>query len=286
MTARAWLNWGLLILLVALALLVWLRPGQTPSGEIRLTSLEPDAVTRIRIQRANQPAIELARQDRQWQLTMPMELPANEVRVGTLLNLTEQTSEQRYPAAKLKLNQYGLAHPLVSVTLNDQTFALGKINPVSYQRYVRVGEHVYLISDTLAALETAEAASYVAPKLLPADAEIVGLKLPKLALERGKDGGWTSSPALPEASIHALLDAWRQAQAYVVGTYKQAATTSPPRQIRIRLADDREISFQIIAREPELILARPKLGIQYRLPADAVGSLLDPQARSAAGYSR
>jgi uncharacterized protein DUF4340 len=282
MTARAWLNTGLLALLVGLALIVWLRPGQKPEADTSIASLDPDVVTRIQIQRAGKPTIALERQDGQWSLTAPIALPANEVRVGTLLNLAEKTSESRYDAAELKLAKYGLAEPKVSVMLNDRAFVFGDINPVTYQRYVRVGDRVYLISDDLIDLDTAEAAAYASPKLLPAGSEIRALNLPYVRLEREDDGRWRrSSDALSPAEIHTLLDAWRKAHAYRVASLKKNSTRRSRERIVVTLTDGREVEFAIIARKPELILARPQLGIQYHLPPDAVSSVLRPESRAA-----
>lgn len=281
MSARARLNLGLLILLGGLALLAWLRPNQAPA-EFSLTKLDPSTVARIRIQRADKPTIEITRQNRQWRLTAPITLPANEVRVGALLDLAEVTSETRYDAAELELDKYGLADPVVSIMLNDQAFSFGNINPVTYRRYVQVEDSVYLISSAMAELETADAAAYVAPKLLPASSEIRALALPDLELERAENGGWqSSSRKFSQAGIEARVDAWREAQAYQVTAYRKGENARFPERAAIELVNGQKLIFAIVAREPELILARPRLGIQYHLPAQAAGPMLDPGSHAA-----
>ncbi len=281
MTARAWLNTGLLVLLTGLALILWLRPGQEPETPTPIASLDPDAVTRIQIQRAGKPTIVLERQDGHWSLTAPIALPANEVRVGTLLNLAETTSESRYDAAELELAKYGLAEPKVVVMLDDRAFAFGDINPVSYRRYVQVGDRVYLISDDLIDLDIAEPATYASPKLLPAGSEVRALSLPYVRLERENDGRWRrSSDALSQYEIYTLLEAWREAQAYQVTALHKNSTRRSHKQIEITLTDGREVEFEIIARKPELILGCPRLGIQYHLPVDAASALLRPESHA------
>lgn len=280
MSARAWLNLGLLMLLGGLALLAWLRPNQAPPAEFSLTKLDPSAVTRIRIRRADKPIIEIKRQNGQWRLTAPITLPANEVRVGALLDLAQETSETRYDAAELELDKYGLADPLVSVTLNEQALAFGNINPVTYRRYVQVEDNIYLVNEAMAELETADAAAYAAPRLLPSGSEIRALALSDLKLERADDGRWqSSSKKLSQAGIEALVDSWRQAQAYQVTAYRKDEIVEAPEQAVVELADGQKLFFAVVAREPELILARPRLGVQYHLPAESAESLLDPNSR-------
>jgi hypothetical protein len=276
MSARAWVNLGLVALLAGLALMAWLRPGQSPPGEIGLITLGADKISRINIKRAAQPAIEFERRDGQWWLTSPIKMPANEIRIDAFLNLAAQTSDTKYNAIKLDLAQYGLASPKVSVTLNDQPIALGNINPVNYRRYALVGDTVYLINDDLFDLESADAASYVDLRLLPKEADIAALVLPQVTLEREKGDSWRQNPpeTLTEADIKALLTAWRDAQALRVSAYGGKPSQA---QARVKLTGGRQMLFKVIAREPELILARPKLGIQYHLLANAARSLLHPE---------
>ncbi len=275
MSPRVWLNLGLAALLIGLALLAWLRPGERPAEEHRLITLEPDTIDRIRIARAEQPTIAFERRENQWTLVSPIEMPANEVRIGELLNLAMETSDNVYRARDMDLTKYGLADPTVTVTLNDQIIDFGDINPVNYLRYVQVSNSVYLISDVMAGLETAEPASYVTPKLLPAGAELQALRLPKLALRRGKDGEWKSTAGkLAQSDIDALLDAWQAAQAYRIGTYEKDQDAGSSAKAVVILANGEQLKFNVTESEAELILSRPESGIQYHLPADAAMSLL------------
>lgn len=280
MSARACLNLGLVVLLAGLALVIWLRPGQQSPEEAHLTALDPVAITRITIRRAGHRAIVIERRNGQWWLSSPAKMPANDVRVNSLLNLALKTSDTKYKANELNLARYGLAEPQVVVTLNDQEVAFGNINPVSYRRYVLVEDTVYLISDDLYELETADAATYVTPRLLPQGVDITALKLPQVTLEQKEGGSWRQEPprVLTETEIEALLIAWRDAQALRVAAYEEQPSQA---QANVELGNSRELLFEVTAREPDLILARPDLGIQYHLPADAASSLLHPESNAA-----
>jgi hypothetical protein len=286
MAARTWLNLGLLMLVAVLALLVWLRPG-APAPEVqRLTSLNPDAITRIAIKPAKKPAIEFELRNGGWWLISPIKMPANEIRLASIINLATTTSDTRYSARKLELENYGLAEPSVMVTLNQRTLDFGDINTVTYQRYVRVGNTVQLISDDIPELATADAASYVQPALLPEKAKLRALTLPKLKLERAEDGKWISSPAgLSQAEIEALLGAWRQAQAYQVTAYQQTGQEQSHEQVTVNLASGKQYRFVVVAQAPDLVLAHPNIGIQYHLLAADAKSLLGPGVNAAAATS-
>ncbi|MGH8504218.1 MAG: DUF4340 domain-containing protein [Gammaproteobacteria bacterium] len=274
MTARAWLNLGLLTVLAALAAIAWLRPGQTPPQDARLLNLEADAIDRIAIERAGKPAVRLEKRNERWWLTSPIEIRASEARVASLLELAIKTSHARYAAAGLELARYGLAAPPVIVKLNGEAVAFGQVNPVNQRRYVQVGDTVHLINDVLFDLETAGAAAYASAALLPGDTNIRALRLPDIDINRTQSGTWASSPtALSRREIKTTLRAWRQASAIRVSAYEKRPS---PDRVTVELEDGGAIVFDVIAREPALILARPGLRLQYHLPTGTAESLLSP----------
>lgn len=278
MTARAWLNIVLLAALAGLAAVAWLRPGQTPPEEAHLLKPDLDAIDRIVIERAARPAIRFERRNERWWLTSPIEIRASEVRVGSLLELTIKTSHSRYDADSLELARYGLAEPPVTVRLDNMAVAFGRINPVNQRRYVRVGDTVHLINDVLLDLETSGAAAYAATALLPEDANIRALRLPDIEITRAKGGAWTSSPTeLPQRVIKTTLRSWRNTSAFRVSAYEKKPSRN---RVTVGVEDGAEIVFDVTAREPELILARPDLRLQYHLPTEATESLLNPVSGS------
>ena len=269
MTARAWLNIGLLAVLAGLAAVAWLRPGQT---DARLLQIDAEAVNHIVIERRRKPVIRFEKRHRQWWVTSPIVVRASPARVASVLELTITTGDTRYPAASLKLARFGLANPGVTVKLNGRPIAFGRINPVNQLRYVRTGHTVHLISDVLFDLESSGAAAYASTALLPAAVKIRALRLPDIDISRAQGSSWNTSPAaLPPRAIKNTLRAWREASAIRVGTYRKKPSGD---RITVELENGSPVVFNIVASEPELIFARPALHLQYHLPATSAASLL------------
>ncbi|HKH19864.1 MAG TPA: hypothetical protein VKB53_02975 [Gammaproteobacteria bacterium] len=222
MKGRAWLNLGLVVLLTVLALIAWFKPSQPPPAKNLLTALHSGAINSVRIQRAKQPTLEFEQQNRQWNLISPMQTSGNDVRIGALLNLATKASDTHYNAAKLKLAKYGRAKPQISVTLSARRFAFGDMNPVDSRCSVSVGNTIPLISDDPVDLETADAAAYVTPKVIPSRSKINALALPNVELTRAEDGQWTSSPdKISQVKIEALIENWFEAQAYQLTAHEK-----------------------------------------------------------------
>ncbi len=47
-------------------------------------------------------------------------------------------------------------------------------------------------------------------------------------------------------------------------------------QATVELAGGQALRFKITARKPELIMARPNLGVEYHLPVSSANSMLKP----------
>ncbi|MBA3732151.1 MAG: DUF4340 domain-containing protein, partial [Gammaproteobacteria bacterium] len=264
---------ALVALLAGLAAVAWLKPGQT---DARLLQIDAEAVNHIVIERARKPVIRLEKRHRQWWVTSPIVVRANPARVASVLELTITTGDTRYPADSLELARFGLANPGVTVKLDGKTIAFGRINPVTQLRYVQTGHTVHLISDVLFNLESSGAAAYASIALLPAVANIEALRLPDIDIRRAKDGAWTASPAaLAPRAIKNTLRAWREASAIRVGAYRKQPSGD---RVTVALENGRAMYFEVVAREAELILARPGLRLQYHLPATSAASLLPVSA--------
>lgn len=272
MTARAWLNIGLLAVLAALAAVAWLRPGQTPPEDARLLRIDADAIDRIAIERAGQPVVRLEKRHDQWWVTTPIEVRASVARVASLLELAIRTGHARYRANTLELARYGLAEPQLVVKLNGNAIAFGQINPVNQRRYVQTGHTVHLIDDVLFDLESSDAAAYASTSLLPEAVKIRALHLPDINISRAKDGAWRSSPpTLPPRMVRSTLRAWQDASAILVSAYRGKPSGDP---VTIELEHGSPMVFNVVASGREFILARPALHLQYHLPATSSATLL------------
>ncbi len=268
----------LAVLVIGLGALAYLQPGRAPEPlPPPLTRLHAGEVTRIEIARRGHPAISLQRSGRHWRITAPQSLPAEDGRIATLLAITETPSESELPAGtKDNLAKYGLAEPTVVLSLNDTRLAFGDTDPINGRRYVLLGDTVHLTEDRYFPLLDVDVAGLVSPKLLPEPGAIARLQLPELTLTRVEGGAWTLQPerkGISEDAIQTLIDSWSETRALWVTKYQAGAAQG---EVVVHMMDPKRptIHFRILARQPELILARVDLGLQYYLPQEATGQLL------------
>lgn len=277
MKRNSLINLALLLLVTLLALVVVYEPGITPPVEApRLLQLERDAVTRLRISRPGKEDVELQReQDGQWQMVQPRSLPASDYRIDSLLRITGSRSLGRFEMTQGRLAEYGLDTPAAELTLNgDIRIVFGSRTPLDHRRYVLLGETVHLINDTLYYHLIGDFPTFVSPRLLPSGESISTLSLPALQV-RWQEGRWQLTPAHDSVNpdqVTQLLDSWQHATAMQVRSYDGAEGEL----INIRLGEAHPaMTFLLTAREPDLVLARPELGIEYHFPAEAAATMLN-----------
>lgn len=274
--SRTWLNLALLVLAIALAVVAIYLPGlHTPAPSPSLTSLIPAQVTHIDIERSGQQNIRLVKGPQGWHMISPLRMAADEFRIQTLLRLTTARSQTHFTMQGEELAKFKLAAPRVRVHFNNTTLAFGGTEPLSERRYILVDQTIHLINDTSYYLLISAPTNWLSTALLPPASQVLELELPGVKAVRKKDGRWSLSPATPPISmdtVNALTAEWTHAQALQVKTYERAPAEG---SVTIRLqAEQTPIRFDIVTREPELILARPELGIQYHLAAEFVDRLL------------
>lgn len=279
MGKRTLLNLWLAAALVVLVWVVWQEPGHdTSPATIKLTRLNPATITKVVITRGNQSLV-LTRHDSTWELQQPIKITANASRVENLLHLAEAESLARFSAAGRDLVQYGLRDPEVRLRLDDTELLIGSATPLDQRRYVQVGDTIHLIADSFTYDLTSDAADYVSRDLLPRGAKIVAIDLPGGKLSRDEKGAWTLTPAASGIApdvLQKLVDEWINAQAIRVATYDRR-----PAQGTVNIVLEGEpqpLHYAIVTRQPELILARPDLGVQYSLVAEQAERLLSPPA--------
>lgn len=294
MSTRNWLNLALLGGVALLLLVVVYQPGLHKAQPLpRITALVPAHITHLRIERDGAAPIALERKAQDWIMTAPVRMPANAFRVETVLQLAQAESHARLDAATLRLAEFQLDPPRARLWLDDVELAFGAAEPLSGRRYVRVGDSVHLISDTVYFDLIGEFTAFADSALLAPDSRLTQLDLPAMRLVRLHEGGWMQAPNRaqvppePEVSmdmINALLDAWRHARAIQVRPYAAPADRSVvlDNVIFIHLEGaEQPLRFDIVSRAPELVLARADLGVEYHLPAASARKLFSLSAHAA-----
>ena len=277
LSTRGLLNVLLLAAVLGLVLIALYQPGIKPAlPPVKLTSLSPEQVQRIRIERSGKPVIVLTKEQGHWRITAPLTLPADDTRVASLLRLLQDTSQARFPAKPADLAKYKLERPALTVTFGDLPVSFGDTDPINGRRYVRIGDTVHLVTDMYYYQLDADPSAFVSPQLLPDKAQISTLALPDVTLQRDAQGHWSLHPErahLSADAIQNLLDAWRNTRALWVKPYAQG---TPLGSITVHLdAPAPDLHFDIMSKQPELVLARPDIGMQYHLSAESGAALLE-----------
>jgi hypothetical protein len=140
MQTRTRINLFLLIITGLLGLLAWLsQPPSLPS----LTELDPQQITRIRIDDLQGREISLQRLENQW---MSDDKPADPSRIGQLLKICQTPSLRRFPAPD-DLAPFGLTPAPIVMNLDDAILSFGNNDPLNGWRYVLYEDEIHLIAD-------------------------------------------------------------------------------------------------------------------------------------------
>jgi len=96
-------------------------------------------------------------------------------------------------------------------------------------------------------------------RLLPPGLSLQSLRLPSGRLEL-REGEWTVNDK-PDPRATRLVEQWRQLQAAAIKPYQPRGT--PLQKIVATTADGRTLEFFVLSIQPDIIIARPDLGLQY-----------------------
>ncbi|MEJ2651077.1 MAG: hypothetical protein P8173_04625 [Gammaproteobacteria bacterium] len=238
MGKRVLLNVWLAVALLALVWVVWKEPGHAPKPPVAKLTAMSPAAANKIVITNHNGTIILIKQAGAWQLAEPVKVAANGVRVDDLLELLQTNSLSQFPAAGHKLSEYGLAKPAVRLKINDTEILL-----------------------------------------VPPGAQIDALQLPDRKLSRNDKDEWSEVPAqkgITSEILQGLVKEWHEAQAVRVAPYEKHASQG---EVVITLAGQSQpLRFQIVARKPELVLARPEIGMQYYVASEQADRLLSVQA--------
>jgi hypothetical protein len=275
-STRTLLNLGLAVIAIGLAVLIWYRPGLVrDTGPGAITAIDPQRVTSIELTRTGAEPLAFRRRDARWVIEGALVIPADDFQVHTVLALLEANGIRSYPAGTLDLKALGLDPPQASVRFDTTTVELGATEAIEGLRYVRLGTTVYLVDDRYQHLLNAGLGNFASRRLLPQDAQITALELPGLTLKQTDGVHWQLRPERPEAgadAIDRLLQRWQHTSALYVRRYEPGKY---PDTVRVTLKGrTHPVVFSIIAREPDLVLARPEWGIQYHITGDVGAGLL------------
>lgn len=272
MSRATLVNVVLALLVAGPAAFLYLRPRPAAAPELALSSLDPEQVTRIQVERGGPPLV-LEKRDGHWYLVQPYRARADAFRIKQLLDLLRAKASRRLAATDL--DRFDLDRPAARVVFDDHAIAFGTVNELSNEQYVGTGENVYLIPLRHAAALPQDAKDMTGRQLFGPDEQPVRIALGgvEMALENGI---WRLQPAaegLSQDDLNRWGDDWRGAASLLT---QQGSGAGSGGEITVALKNGNVVRLTVVQREPELVLRREDEGLQYHFSAAVGKRLLTP----------
>jgi len=264
MLSKRWLINCLLIVLIAIFAYAGIRYQQkaeyTPKN--RITSLKPQDIHTAIIQVADKHFV-LSNSGNQWLFEKPVRWPANNITVERLISIVTSEADSRLPAEGNDLATFGLQFPKAILTLNDTRILFGSTNNIGGRRYIMIASTIYLLPDIHLHFITQGISGLIDRRLLPRSIPLKSLELAELSLSKSSNGDWQSDTIgeVEVGRLNQIANNWQTLHAGRVKIYDKSKM--PGQKIVAGLEDGDEIDFFLISVKPEIVIARPDLGVQY-----------------------
>lgn len=275
MISRRWLiNYALILLIVVFTYIgnrYEVQPGYQPSN--RISTLKPQDIEKVSIQTADH-SLQLSKVDGNWQIEAPILWLANNIAVERIIGIINSETDSRLPSSEIDLSTLGLQFPKAVLKLNKTDFVFGDTNNIGERRYLLSSNTVFLVADRHLPFMTQGVTGLIDRRLIPRSLPLQSLDLTSIKLTKANQPGWRSdNPAHSEEQINELIESWQTLEAKHVQNYNSQQT---PRQKFIATLDNAgQFEFYLMAITPEIVIARPDLGLQYHFDAKNYYGLID-----------
>ena len=278
MTHHARLNLIMTATIIVLIVFLYFRPQSPGDTEYPVANEPAEAVQDLRIVKQQQEIV-LKRQDNQWHLEKPVQIRADDEKVGKILEILQARSQQRF--AKADLGRFGLERPHAQLSVGNAHFDFGGFAPTTHQQYIAAGDYVYLLAPRYALALPRNASDLINPRLFVAGEIPVKFKLPygEVALH---NGNWhvtsqREAETLNAETLKQWVQLWQSARADELKMATELSSDfAETGLINIGLQDEREINLKILQNQSSIVLLRVKEGIGYQFPLETGRQLLDP----------
>lgn len=280
MKSKILLNLALIAALVALSLYAYFKPWQEAAPSIKLTQLKRDDITRIAVEPRGAAAIKLEKRDGAWRIVAPLTAQAEATQVDRLVDIVNANAKQKLANADLR--QFDLDPPQVRVTLNDQAFAFGRVNDITYEQYVATADGVYLVPPLYGYGIPTDATKLLSRRLLDTGEVAVAFDFGRYRIERDDKGTWAASGEFAAAKDQPLsqddfnrwADEWRYTSALSVEPDKSSRSRE---QVNVRFKSGKTVTMRIVQKEPDFQLVRSDNAMRYHFGVEVGHRLLDPR---------
>ena len=260
--SKRWLINYLLIFLIIL--FGWLgKPITDPETVTKsILSAEPQDIKEIRIETKNE-VLTFKKPLTRWYFTSPIKWPASDVNLNRIASLVNLEPHSSLPSSEIDISTLGLRFPNTVITLNKDVIVFGDSNQIGSRRYLLVNDTVHLVADNHLPLTTAGLTGFINKSLLPKPITLTQLKLPQFTLSRTDSASWSVDKPVEGYSAdqsNQLINNWQTLESTNIKPYENKST--PLKKI-IAQTSDGEIEFYLLSIQPEVVLARADLGVEY-----------------------
>ena len=156
-TKRLIQNLLLALVIAALAVFLWMKneDSKNDTSHLAATLYDKsigDEATEILIQVKDSADILLKNIDDVWTVVQPEKFIADKEQVRHLFTILSENAETSYDLEGKDLAKFGLDEDRLSISFNKVKLIFGEFNPVSQKRYIRKGNKMYLVSETISGL--------------------------------------------------------------------------------------------------------------------------------------
>jgi hypothetical protein len=276
MLSRRWLINYLLIALIGIFIYAGNRyqagSGFPPVNSI--SSLKPQDIHRVIIQTADNNRFVLGNSSNQWRFENPVQWPADNTTLERIISIVKSNPDARLPADTIDLATFGLQKPRATLTLNDTPVDFGTTNNIGGRRYVKIASTVYLLPDIHLHFITQGINGLIDRRLLPRSVALEALELGKLSLRKKSDGAWQGNAVGEDETtrLNRLANNWQTRNAGSIKIFDRSKAMIE--KIVATLENGSKIDFLLMAITPEIVIARPDLGVQYHFAENQYYDLL------------
>jgi Domain of unknown function (DUF4340) len=258
---KRWITLGVFFVgVAALGLLVWLKPPQSPDNSHAVSALKAIDVRTIRVLRKGALLAALEKRQSEWYLTAPLSAPAEAAQVSRLLAILEAKATQHYPPSAA--GKFGLEAPQAEILINDQRFAFGALNNVTREQYVLTQNQVFALELRFGAAIPADAAALLRRSVLGPDDAPARFDFGAFSVAFDGKKWIATAPAgdVSQDDYNRWVAQWQSGSALRTLTMDNRALQ---KTVFITLKDGRKITLGIVQTDPELIVRRDDLGLQF-----------------------
>lgn len=244
-----------------------------------LTPITAASLDHVSLEHPGSPTVKLERKDGHWKITEPVQADADPFEVNAFIDLAKQEVKKSLELNAVSLKDLGLETPAYSVMLNNQKISFGALEPIQSRRYLLTAGKVALVDDPPAEALDADYSDLVSRALLPTATEIQSIVLPGLNIAKSADAkSWVLTPEDANAGADArqkVIDSWKNARALWNAALPKDGVKGD--EVNVTLKGGTVIKYIVTARDPQLVIARPDIGVSYTLSKQLVDEMLKVQ---------